>query len=323
MADSNADFDFKFGKHKMSGELDENRELTSLEAKSGCLNLKFLKKPSRKEIDRTRFFYSTGIPQLSSVAPNPLDREELIDKEHSTKPLLLQSWFVSLVTIAAIALDCFCYLEMFETFLGDEDSGGNTFLIALAAAVAIDVLPMFFAQILHHISENQRKVLMVFFVISLIFVVGFIIVLFLVRSNFFSTRWPEFISADFIIIYSLIPIATSLVCFIFNYLSYDPCQKKLKTLSKVKVFRQENINEITSLLKEIESDSEFAERMVKADEALYESAINRIDAVGEYCRAYVRTVLMAKLHSPADTSDLSDYESYFDWSEIELPISEK
>lgn len=321
MADSNADFDFEFGKNKMSAELDENNELISLGAKNGCLNLKFIKKPSRKEIDRTHFFYSTGIPQLSTVAPNPLDREELIDKEHSTKPLLLKSWFVALVTLAAIALDFSCYLEMFESFLeAVEDSSGNTFLIALAAAVAIDVLPMFFAQILHYLSENQRKVLNIFFIISFIFVVGFIIVLFLVRCKFFSTRWPDFIKEDHIVIYSLIPIATSLVCFIFNYLSYDPCEKKIKTLSKVKLFRQENINEITSVLKEIESDSDFTERMIKADEALYDSAVKRIDAAGEYCRAYVRTILMAKLHSPADTSDLADYESSFAWSETDLPI---
>lgn len=95
------------------------------------------------------------------------------------------------------------------------------------------------------------------------------------------------------------------MCFIVNYLAYDPYEKKLKTLKKIKLFREENINELNATIIEIDSELDYMNRLLDQDKALYEGAQKRIESVGNHYRKYVRNVLMITQSSPADTSDLS------------------
>ena len=307
MAASGSNLNVGIDENKVSAELDENGELTYFQVKSQRFNTKY-KKEEEKRIRDKKKFNITGIPQLGVDAPHPYDRGELIDKEFSTKPLLRRGWFSLLVTLGAVILDTICYLQIFEGFTTDTDVDVNvatTLLAAVAAAFSIDVLPAFFAQILHKIVRDKKRVLKNFFIISLVFVILFVIVLFLARSNFFSTRFPRLLANDLILVQALIPIATTLVCFIVNFLSYDPYFKELKILRKVTLAKEEDLNELHAVIQEIDRDADYADRLASLDQNLYNSTSARIDAIGEHYKAFVRISLIPQMHSPADTSDLS------------------
>lgn len=302
MSESNVDFDFGFKDNKISAELDQNGEIKSFEAKINGIRAWIRKKPSKKEIDRLKFDI-TGIPQLATDAPFPMDREELIDKEFSTKTLCCKPWFTILVTVTAIIFDFFCYYGMFQALAGTRDTLQlSHYLAAIAAAMAIDILPAFFAHIIHCIIKNKKFVYGTFLFISIIFISIFIVVCFAVRCEYFSKNYNV---DDMIVVQVLIPIATTLVCFILNYLSYDPYHKELRILRKLKLFRTENINELNALMSEIEADISYVDRLQEMDEGSYNSTKEYIMAVSNYYRILVRVALMLKQHSPADTSDLS------------------
>lgn len=305
MSDSGSNFEFDFNNNKILGELDENGDLTYFEAKIKAFKARFKKKISKKEMDKLRFD-TTGIPQLATVAPNPLDREDLIDKEFSCKSITLKPWFSLFITIAASVFDFSCYVMMFENMVSaTSDISDALYFAAGAAALAIDVLPAFFARLLHIITKNHKLVLKVFFIFSSLFICIFLVVCFAVRCEFFSTYYGHLKITDDVVIQCLIPIATTLVCFIVNYLAYDPYEKKLKTLKKIKLFREENINELNATIIEIDSELDYMNRLLEQDKALYEGAQKRIESVGNHYRKYVRNVLMITQSSPADTSDLS------------------
>ncbi len=305
MADSRSDFDFAFKNNHITGELDENGDIASFEAGGNTFKTKYKRRLSKKEIDRFKYNI-TGIPQLAMVAPNPPDREDLVDKKFSAKMITQKAWFSILVTGAAIIFDLFCYIMMFEGMVTVEDSVSDAFyLAAVAVAFVIDVIPAFFARILHTIVKNQRNVLKVFFALSFIFIAIFIFVCFAVRCKYYSTNFGDKNITDEIVIQSLIPIATTLVCFIVNYLSYDPYEKKLKTLHKLKLFREENINELEAMLVEIDSETDYRNRLLKQNEKLFDETYKMIDKIAENKREFIREAMALALTSPADTSDLS------------------
>lgn len=304
MPESNVDFNLDFKDNKISAELDQNGEIKSLEAKINGIRAWIRKKPSKKEIDRLKFDI-TGIPQLATDAPFPPDREELTEKEFSTKTLCFKPWFTGVVTVAAIIFDFFCYYGMFQALVGTRDPLQlGHYLAAIAAAMAIDILPAFFAHIVHSIIKNKKIVYGVFLFISIIFISVFLLVCFAVRCEYFSKNYDI---DDMIVVQVLIPIATTLVCFILNYLSYDPYHKELKILRKLKLSRTENINELNALISEIEADTNYMDRLKEMDEESYKSTKEYIESVSDYYRVLVRVALMLKQHSPADTSDISLY----------------
>lgn len=305
MPDSGANFNLDFNNNKISGELDENGELTYFEAKIKAFQAKFKKKLSKKEMDKLRFEI-TGIPQLATVSPNPLDREDIIEKEFSAKAITLKPWFTFIVTIAAIIFDFFCYLLMFEEEVGTEsDFNIISIFASIAAAAAIDILPAFFARIINTITNKQKLVLRIFLIISIIFVCFFLLVCLGVRCNYFTSNYSEFGLTDEAFVQFLIPIATTLICFIVNYLAYNPYEKHLKTLRKIKLYREENINELKAAIIEIDNEPDYLNRLINQDDCLYNAAQKRIEAIGKHYRTYVRNIIMISQSSPADTSDLS------------------
>ena len=111
---------------------------------------------------------------------------------------------------------------------------------------------------------------------------------------------------DLAFLQALIPIATTMLCFILSYISFDPFSKRIKTLKQVLLSHTENLNELNALVEEIESEREgYISRINGMERSLYSNARKQVDAIGNHYRAYVRTMMMLKQHSPAETSDLS------------------
>lgn len=306
MADAGTRFHLEAKSKKIAGELDENNDLTSIEASTEKYRVGFMRKISKKELDK-RNHHTTGIPQLATVAPNPLDREDLIDKEFSHKAISVKPWFSALVTIAAILFDLFCYLQIMESLLDvEQDRSASLYFAAIAAAAAIDIIPVYSARIMHVAKIKAKAVVLLFFAISTIFIGLFIAVFLGVRLEYFSRTYGLVDPGeDIVVLQSLIPIATTLICFIVNYFSYDPFEKKIKTLRKVEAFREENIHELEALLVEIKSEPDYPTRLKEEDDTQFAKALDQIDAIADLEKTKMRSILMLNAVSPADISDLA------------------
>lgn len=319
----------KVKKNELDTEIDEFGELQSVDIKNDKVKISFKRKINPKIRERKKY-NKTGISQLGTTYPNPYDREEFI--ELSKKPINLYRYPLVLasLTILVILVDFICYTVMLAGQKSVYENFNNQlYLVAAGIAVAIDLLPIFIAHNLHRIGANRKKVLKFFNRVCLIFIITFLVIVLIFRisnsgvdeinsGNNDTSKIELYMTAEDIpdddnlynniinsLIYVMIPIATSLFCFMLNYLSYDPIAKKILNKRKEVLFKQEDVNELRAVIKEMEAETDYYEFLKQKDAIMYESACNMIDSIGDYYKSYVRTEIIKKLHSPADTTDLS------------------
>lgn len=301
-------------------ELDANDDLTSFEINGRVFRAKIKKAISKKMLERLQH-NTTGIIQIGTVYPTPYDREELINKEFAENCWYRKPVFSFLITIAVIIIDILCYLLMFQSFvLEDQDYNIQSIMSAVGAAVAIDVLPLFFAHCLHRVNISRKKVIKIFSIISIIDVVAFLVLALLIRLGTGPFKGESGIAVGWAWILFMIPISTSLVCFIVNYLSYTPLKAELKKLRLLQLYKQEDINELQAAIAEYEAQEKYTENLIAEDEVLYNSAYDLVDTVGEYYRTSVRTKIIPLLKSPADTTDLSADRGISPTKKVPLPL---
>lgn len=94
-------------------------------------------------------------------------------------------------------------------------------------------------------------------------------------------------------------------CFIINYLGYNPVEKKIRDKKREILFKREDVNELQTVIKEIELKGDYRSFLIYLDNKRYKASLEMIDSIGEYYKAYVRTEIMKKLKSPAESTDLS------------------
>lgn len=258
---------------------------------------------------------------MGTIYPNPYDREDLVKKEFMETCWYRKTWCSLLITAVVIVIDVICYLLMFQSFvLEDQDYNIQSMMSAVGAAVAIDVLPLFFAHCLHRVNISRKKVIKIFSIISIIDVVAFLVLALLIRLGTGPFKGEAGMAVGWAWILFMIPISTSLVCFIVNYLSYNPVKAELKKLRMLQLYKQEDINELKAAIAEYEAQTEYTENLAAEDEVLYESAYQLIESIGEYYRTYVRTNIIPMLASPADTTDLSADRAIPPTKKIHLPL---
>ena len=318
-----AHFYSRLSNNQLDTEINEFGDLDSLDFKSRDIEIKYRKGKSWREIERARY-KTTGIAQLGTTYPTPYDRESLIKKEY-----LPNSWYgypfaTFAITLIAVIIDTFCYLSMFG--YGRSYSRMENFYIlisTLGAAIAIDILPMFLAHNLHRISncsDNQKVkkwVLITFSIISFllfVFVVGIVFKLRLYNVDKLSNEFWKFV------LMSMIPISTSLLCFISGYLSFSLYRKKLINLKSIKLFLEENICEMNAMIEEFNSQPNYYETLKQEEEALYNAANNFVDDVSDYYKTYARMYIIPYLQSPAATSDLTVKELIKQHEKTKFPI---
>lgn len=301
-------------------EIDEFGDIQSLNVDSPIVKFHFRRNLNLKAIERLSYD-RTGISQLGTTYPTTYDREEFISL--SKKPLNWYGYNIAAIvaTLFIVVVDFFCYLTMFASQNADQDFDQKLILVAIGIAIAIDFLPIFFAHNLHRWEMDRKKVLKSFNIACVVLVGVFLVSVFafrlLISGNDSSGLWdnPESTSpflkfantAVESLIYMLVPCATSLLCFILNYLSYDPISKKILKKKREILFKQEDVNELKAVIKEMESKSDYYELLCQKDEIMYKSSCDMIESISEYYKAYVRTELIKGLHSPADTTDLSKH----------------
>lgn len=315
----------KVKENKLDTEIDEFGDLKSLDIETDNVKVSFRRDLNIKALERLKYD-KTGISQLGTTYPISYDREELI--KFSKKPI---NWYcynfaLIIITLFIIVVDFICYLVMLSNQLtaSGQDFDPQLYLVAIGIAVAIDLLPIFLAHNLHRQEVDRKKVLKIFGIACLVLIGVFVLTIFLYRilnndisgnpqntadimqnsnnSSLFSVYLNIIIQS---LLYLLIPFATSFLCFILNYLNYNPLTKKIFQKRREVLFKQEDISEIKAVIKEIESQNDYSDFLCQKDEIMYESANQMIDSIGDYYRSYVRLQLMKGLRSPADTTDLS------------------
>lgn len=300
-------------------EIDDFGDIQSVEFTSPIARFRFRRKPNAKVLSRLGYD-RTGIAQLGTTYPDSYDREELID--FSRRPLF---WFnnkavIFIATVLIIAVDFFCYLTMFGLHGSENGSGKELILVAIGIAIAIDGLPIFFAHNLHRQDVARKKVLKGFNIACFTLIGIFLIAVFIFRllngteqgvSDSWDTSGTDTIASPVAnaaiqsFIYMLIPCATSLLCFILNYLSYDPISRKILRKRQEILFKQEDIHELKALIKEMENKMDYEDILTQKDDRMYQATDSMIDNISAHYKTYVRTELMKNLRSPADTTDLS------------------
>ncbi len=308
--------EMKINKNGLDAEIDEFGDLNSLDIENNKVKFSFRKGMNSKAIERT-MYDKTGINQLGTTYPNPYDREELIKLSKKPTNMYKRGWITIIATLFVLIVDFCCYVFMLTEKQGSKDY--KIFLIAIGTTIAVDFLPIFIAHNLHRTERNRKKVLSVFNKICFVFIMIFLVTVFAYRIQNatigYSTNIVTRVNEDqtgltikqFIqtIFFCLIPIATSLFCFIINYLNYSPIEVKIRRKRRELLFKQEDVNELKALIKEIELKDDYKEFLTEKDTQMYNSANDLIESIGEYFKAYVRTEIAKELKSPADTTELS------------------
>lgn len=326
-------FSGRAGSNSIDTEINEFGELTSLEAGHGNTRI-YYKRFADWRVVQKKFYKTTGIHALGTTYPCPYDREDMIKREFSPIHWYCKPAATVIITLLAIIIDCCCYYNLFK---GDRNSYSSSspfamFLAVIGAAVAIDVLPIFLAHNLYRIRKLQvlRKdksninhdnfklgVLYIFSLLSLALFIVIIAVIFVFRT---LDDDPDEQIFWLHILISSVPIATSCVCFIVGYLSYDPISKKLQEFKIQQLFLQENINEAQAMLAELAAQPDYYQILKAEDDVLYNAAIMRINSIGDFYKTYARTSIIPYLKSPADTTDLTAPRSITTPPEIKFPL---
>ena len=302
----------------LDAEIDEFGELNSIKVDTHKVKFGYKKGLNTKERERKKY-KKTGIPQLGTTYPMPYDREEVIRLFGKEINIYRRNWFVILFTLLVMALDFCCYMLMLANLKVDY----KYILVAIGVAIAVDALPVFFAHNLHRLNAQRKKVLKCFNVIVVLFIVIFLGVVLAYRIlcfvktgtlpnnntlNLFGSGNTGKLSINDILLstfFFLVPIATSLFCFIINYLGYNPVEKKIRDKKREILFKREDVNELQTVIKEIELKGDYRSFLIYLDNKRYKASLEMIDSIGEYYKAYVRTEIMKKLKSPAESTDLS------------------
>ena len=312
---------------KVDTEIDDFGNINSFEFSNSGIDVNYKKGGKRNELKK---YNRTGIHTLGTTYPNPCDREELLEREYKNSNWYTSNTAVIFFTIAAIIVDFCCYINLFELAVGYSGSiGVMESLAAFGAAAAIDLLPIFFAHNLHrnslmkklekkgHIFGFEKQVLIIFTIFNAVLFVAIVTLMTVTRLLGLTPDRAEFWIN---LIISLIPLATSMVCFILGYLSYNPAKKKLKELNKIKLFLQENINESRAMLEEVKAQPDPYEALKKQDESQYDAAYNLIEELAEGYKSYVRQKIVPYFDSPADTTDLTARRARAIYSKIKFPL---
>lgn len=303
-------FNMQANQNEIDAEIDEFGDLTSLGLENEKVKIGFRKGLSPKAVDRKKY-NRTGIAQLGTTYPNSYDREELIKFTKKPTNFYKKTWVAMIATILVIVIDFCCYLFM----LSKDGEDFKILLVAVGVSLAIDFLPFFIAHNLHRCEIDRKKVLRFFNRFCIIFIFIFLCIVFIYRivngtdmTTNESSWGTDDSSLPYIlqsVFFALIPIATSLLCFIINYVSYNPIQKKINIKRREILFKREDVNELEALIVEIEAKGDYKKFLEDKDDQMYRAANDMIDSIGEYYKAYVRTEIVKQLQSPADTTDLS------------------
>ncbi|MBQ7296475.1 MAG: hypothetical protein IJW86_09875 [Clostridia bacterium] len=291
------EFEIKNSVNSFSLETDEfgNIESWSIKNMPSNISASFKKKKKRKDKDRENFL-TTGIPQIGTTYPVPLDREDLIDFEYKVDQWYCRSWVSIVSFLIAVFVDGFCFFES----IGHAFSDPVIKIVAIIGAVlAVDALPIFFAYNLRKTQIKEKSMHIILCILSL-FV--FIIVLGILAYTCIGYDEGGMLS---LMVLFIIPIATSSFCFTAAYITYDPLKNELIKYSKLRMHRMENINQLKALIQEIEVDPDYETKMTEIENERYDSAKKRIKQLSDMYKAIVRIKLAEFLKIPADTSDLS------------------
>lgn len=322
---------------RINAEIDDYGKIDSFQFKGP--NTGFLyKKTISKEQERKKY-YTTGTHTLGTTYPRPYDRRELIKKEFMTNNWYSQAVWVIIFTVLAIVVDTFCYITLFEIKLADEEGTAFIQIVScIGAALAIDLLPIFFSHNLHRISflknkintdseesnikkfKSEKLTLQLFSIINFVLFITIVIIMFVTRQ--FKLKF-DIKNMEFWVntVISLIPVATSLVCFIIGYLSYNPIKKKYEQLNEIKLYLQENINESSAMMAEFDAQPNYYETLKVEDEQLYDKAVDLVDAIADSYKSYTRLNIVPYLNSPADTTDLTASDLKQKFARLSFPLS--
>lgn len=290
-------FEINNSMNSFSLETDEYGNIESWAIKNKPSNIKasFNKKKKRKDKDRENHI-TTGIPQIGTTYPVPLDREDLIDFEYRIDQWYCRSWVSVMAFLLAIFVDGFCFYQAIGYFFTDL---AIRIVVIIGAVIAVDALPIFFVYNLKKLKVREKN--MHIFLCILCF---FVFMLVLVILAYVCIGYDDGNSMSLIVLFT-IPIATSSFCFTAAYITYDPIKSELVKYCKLKLHRTENINQLKALIKEIEADADYEIKMAQIEDQRYNDAKTRIKELSNMYKAIVRIKLAEFFKVPADTSDLS------------------
>ena len=302
-----------FDDKRLGVEFDEFQDIKKIQILWKRLTAKFSRSISQKYLDKKNF-YTTGVAQLGATFPHPYDREDLLKREFAPAAWFQHSWVGVLATVLAMFIDGLSIYLLFSS--GQELSSDFLLYFTIGAVIGIDVVPMFLAHILYHLNAKRKTVYFIVLILSGLLLLFIIVVLGLLakyRHGSTPYNWiPDktsnngFDSNLFQALFQiLIPLSTTLLSFIINYISYAPDKKIYNNLLKCELFHFDNINELNAMLAEIETDPNYPEDLLENDNLEFQTMCNFISQLAEYYKRDVRVTLATIFESPAATSDLT------------------
>lgn len=290
-------FEIKSKTNSFSLETDDygNIESWSIKNVPSNISASFGKKAKRKNKARKNFI-TTGIPQMGTTYPMPLDREDIIDFEYSEDQWYCRPWVSIVAFLIAVIVDGFC---LFQSIGYVFESTEIKIVSIIGAVLAIDALPIFFAYNLKKTKVKEKT--MHGFLCALSMLIFLLVLGILVYVSIGYDKG----STISLIVLSVIPVATSSFCFTAAYVAYDPLKNELIKYNKLKMHRKENISQLNAMVAEINANTNYETDMQNIENERYNSAKERVKKLSEMYKSIVRIKLAEILKSPAETSDLT------------------
>ena len=184
----------------------------------------------------------TGASELGTTAPNPPDREDLIEIAHKPLVWYKRGWCGGVAFLASLLLDGVCYTMLFyDNVEKGEDFWiwfGQLAIMVLAAVAVTDVPPVFLAHNKRNKYDSDAQSLALCTKL-LKFIFGLIILMVMVYrlvepvlKMLFQEENPthyirSFQDLSHACLLICIPIGTSILSFVINYYSYNPLKNEI------------------------------------------------------------------------------------------------
>lgn len=246
------------------------------------------------------------------------------------KPTFESTWFVFIVILLTIIIDCFMLHIFFQDSLRAQ--GLQLLLLIFGTAVVIDITPAFLGFSLRKAQYEKSAMAYTICFILLALMISVIGSLYYFRLAYVTSQEnvhsESSLTVGSTLLFVMIPIGTSLLNFVLSYSSYDP-QKKLirKAQREIADLNQAHIDLQSELEKYESYHGDYKNDLILQERLRYSAQFDKIMATSHRLKTYFRSEIKKKIPDPAAMSALSTpvpqsiHLAMLDTFRLEPPIS--
>lgn len=241
---------------------------------------------------------------------DPLLKSETIEVKHKPDHLFLKFRFAVLLLILTLLIDSGVVTNLVTLSrikIGLDFSGLGGLSTVAGTLLVLDVLIPAFMFLLKREIYEVDTIPRPFFIAGIIVVMIFVGCMFAVRWSFVTLETIEDGSATYAqaVLYSMLPLGTSLLSTALFWGSYDPIGNKMKYYEQLIFSEQEKRMSVRAEIAKYAGDAEdYRDRLMQEENLRYTEKYNEIIAISRDLKAHARLTLATMLADPLSASNL-------------------